>query len=605
MANLIQIKRSLSTSTPGSLANGELAYTANGDVLFVGSNSVVVPIGGKRTPGILTANQALVANSTGGIDKILVANLSPTKVYANGSHGTAGQVLVSDGANVYWGTGTSGSNTQLQFNDSGVANASPGLTFDKNTNTLFVANTLTIGTATINSTYYSGSVNNSTYILANNGLISNSSGVFVNGNNGIVVNTAGLFVNANNGVVANSSGVFVVAANGIIVTSSGVNVNAFDGLISNQTGLYVIGGAGIVSNTSGVYANVDNSTIGLIGGALVVKDNGIQLGTKTTGDYVANVVAGVGLSGSVSGESATASLAVVANSGIIANTSGVFVNGNTGVTVNAAGVFIGQPVGTTDNVTFNDLTTNGNTIIGSSSGDVVSIKAGVNTSIIPSANATYDLGTDTVRWKDVYAQNVHATTGYFEGDVSVGGDIVVAGNLVTVNVSSVVVSDPLIYLAGNNYISDLVDIGFVGNYYDGSVQRHAGVLRHAATDEFYIFKNYDQEPTLNTVNVADPSFVLADLNVYLKSGGLTSNSGAVTITANSTVNVNITANTLSLTTPLSGTSGGLGLNSFTSEDILVANTSNGFRKLSLGNDGYVLQSNGTAVIYATLDGGVF
>ena len=51
-----------------------MAFTANGDVLYIGSNGGIVAIGGKRNPGTLTANQALVANSTSGIDKIIVAN---------------------------------------------------------------------------------------------------------------------------------------------------------------------------------------------------------------------------------------------------------------------------------------------------------------------------------------------------------------------------------------------------------------------------------------------------------------------------------------------------------------------------------------------------
>jgi len=59
MPNLIQIKRSLTAASPGSLANG--------DVLYIGSNATLVAIAGKRTPGTLTANQALVANSTGGL----------------------------------------------------------------------------------------------------------------------------------------------------------------------------------------------------------------------------------------------------------------------------------------------------------------------------------------------------------------------------------------------------------------------------------------------------------------------------------------------------------------------------------------------------------
>ena len=64
MANLIQIKRSLNTATAPSLANGELAFTANGDHLFIGSNGASITIAGKFNPGVLTANQALVANGT-------------------------------------------------------------------------------------------------------------------------------------------------------------------------------------------------------------------------------------------------------------------------------------------------------------------------------------------------------------------------------------------------------------------------------------------------------------------------------------------------------------------------------------------------------------
>ena len=73
MANLMQIKRSLNNATVPNLANGELAYTANGDVLYIGhpdGSSANIRIGGEQTPGVLTANQALVANSTGKIDSL-------------------------------------------------------------------------------------------------------------------------------------------------------------------------------------------------------------------------------------------------------------------------------------------------------------------------------------------------------------------------------------------------------------------------------------------------------------------------------------------------------------------------------------------------------
>ena len=125
MATTVKIKKSLTTATPGSLANGEMAFTANGDVLFIGSNGAVVPVAGKRVPGTLTANQALVANSTSGIDKVIVANLVPTSIWANGAAGTAGDVLTTNGTAVYWkapSSGVAGSDTQIQFNDGGSLN---------------------------------------------------------------------------------------------------------------------------------------------------------------------------------------------------------------------------------------------------------------------------------------------------------------------------------------------------------------------------------------------------------------------------------------------------------------------------------------------------
>lgn len=66
-------------------------------------------------------------------------------LYANGSMGSNGQILTSNGSVVYWGTPATGSNTQIIFNDSGQSNGSGGFTFNKITNSMFVANTLSVG----------------------------------------------------------------------------------------------------------------------------------------------------------------------------------------------------------------------------------------------------------------------------------------------------------------------------------------------------------------------------------------------------------------------------------------------------------------------------
>ena len=544
--NLIQIKRSLNTSTPGSLANGELAYTANGDVLYIGSNAAIVAIGGKRVPGTLTANQAIVVNATSGIDKIIVANLVPTKISANGSQGSGGQVLAVDaGGNVYWSSPTSGvagSNTQVQFNDSGTLAGSAGFTFDKTTNNLTIANTVIVGNSTVNAIHSAAliQVTNSTS-TANLSAAALTIGTTVVNSSVITVGAATV-----NNTLANVAAINVTNQTNTATLYVGTSANVGTATVANATGVFTTGTVNAATLSSGA--------------------------TFTANGTLVNTAA-INVTGAVN--TATLYAATSANVGgaVFANSSGLFVSGNTR--------------------------------LGDASGDNIDTQGSFSNSIMPSANVTYNIGTNLMRFNEIHAQNVHSTFGYFDGSVSISGNLVVAGNLVTTNVQSVIVSDPMIFLAGNNTVSDLVDIGFVGHYFDGSQQRHTGVVRHAATDEYYLFRNYSPEPNTNIINIADPSFVLSTINGYLKSGGLTTNATHVVVTANSTVNVTITANSLTLSTPLAATSGGTGLNSYTSGDILIANTGNAFSKLALGSSGYVLQSNGTAVVYDTLDGGTF
>jgi len=174
--NKIQIKRSTSNATVVNLAPGELAFTQAGNTLHIGlpDGSGTIRIGGRQVPGVLTNNQALVANSIGEIDRIVVANLAPDKVWANGSFGTPGEVLaVGEKGEVYWvdpGTITAqpaGQNTWVQYNSSNVLAASAGFAFDDDANNLFVANSLILGGVTplvINSSTSWENANNAQYL---------------------------------------------------------------------------------------------------------------------------------------------------------------------------------------------------------------------------------------------------------------------------------------------------------------------------------------------------------------------------------------------------------------------------------------------------------
>ena len=419
MSNIIQIKRSTSAASPGSLANGELAFTSLVDVLYVGSpNGSIVPIGGVRTPGILTANQALVANSVGYIDEIRTANLVPTKIYANGSFGSVGNILTSNGTTVYW-------------------------------------------TASGVSSFDSGS-----------GLTG-----------GPITNTGTISILANNGVFANSNGLFVTGANGISVTSNGVNVfpGANSALVANSTGLFITAGDGLLTNSTGLH---------------VGSGNGISV--------------------------ASDSISVNAGSTLVVNTSGVHVN------------------------------------------------------------PTLSLS-----------------------DLTVSGNLIINGTTTTVNTENLSVNDSIIELARNNTANTL-DIGWYGQYSDnsGSTLRYTGLAWDASARVFELFANTTTEPT-SVIDTSAVGYIRATLNSFVDTGAFVSNSSVVNITANSTVSVALVANTLTLTTALPGTSGGTGKLTMTHNALLVGNSTSGFNELVLGTSGYVLQSNGTSLVYDVLDGGTF
>lgn len=310
--NLIQIKRSLNTAIPASLANGELAFTANGDHLYIGSpNGSIIPIGGFYNYGVLTANQALVANSTSGIDKIIVANLQPTAIYANNSLGSAGQVLYSNGTAVYWsnntglaaGSGLASNATSLFVlaNNGIVANSTGtfvtgGSTVTVNAtgvhvntaNLTFATSQITTGNyvATITSgngvtaSVTSGTGSTPTlYAIAGAGAVVNASGINVLANNGIIANSTGVFVNAGSGLVTNSTGVHVGTANGIVVDADAIRVQAANGIAVNSGGVTVVGGPTLTVNATGVHVN---STLSLQD--LTLSGNLTVTGTLTTID---------------------------------------------------------------------------------------------------------------------------------------------------------------------------------------------------------------------------------------------------------------------------------------------------------------------------------
>lgn len=185
-ATLLQVSNSTATANlnPASLTIGNTVI--NSTAVAVNNNSRIVfsPLAGGTSVNFIqqnddnfvfytsnTLNQSravfsIYANSvTSNLNMAVPLNsaglvLGTSFVSANGSNGTSGQVLTSNGTATYWSTvsggggGTvAGSNTQVQFNDSGAFGASAGLVFDKAANNLTVSNTVIVGNSTVNASH--------------------------------------------------------------------------------------------------------------------------------------------------------------------------------------------------------------------------------------------------------------------------------------------------------------------------------------------------------------------------------------------------------------------------------------------------------------------
>jgi len=730
--NLIQIKRSTTTtanSTSPVLSAGELAFTQNGYTFWIGAPDGVgnIRVGGQMTPGTLTANQALVANSISAIDKVIVANLVPTAITANSSQGTAGQILFSNGTGgIYWSaapTSVAGSDTQVQYNDGGVLAGAAGLTFAKTTNVVTIANTITIGGGAVianasgliaNSTltvsnatggqitianatgvYTTGTVNAASHTVGTT-FVANTTGTFVNstaftitnftGGNLLVANTSGVYVANSTGVVnaashtvgtstvANATGVYtgivngstiqvgtsftanatlvnaaainvvgqtnsatlfvttsanigtavVANASGVFVTNTSGTVNAFShtvgtSVIANGSGVFVTNSTGIVNSatiqsgttfvanstrvTIGAVPLYANSSQGTAGQVLTSNAAGVFWNTPTV--YVSSVATGNGLTGGPI--TSTGTVSVLANSGIVSNATGTYVLANNGIIANSFGVFADGANGiSVDASGINVLTPATSGLTSNTTGVYVNagngISVGSNVSVNPGSTLT------------VNTTGVHVNSTLSITDLTLSGNLTVSGTLTTVDTTTLRVKDNLIELADSlastTAFLDNVDSGFFLQSGNTSTNFYSGLARIAgsSTNTNPYFKLFSTTTAPNST-IIDTGATTGTLQAYLlpygSGGAFVANAANVQITANNTVGVNITANSVTLSTALGVGSGGTGLSSLTSGAVLFGNSTGPVGLAAVGANGTVLQVTNNLPAFGTLDGGTF
>jgi hypothetical protein len=181
------------------------------------------------------------------------------------------------------------------------------------------------------------------------------------------------------------------------------------------------------------------------------------------------------------------------------------------------------------------------------------------------------VGQGATNYSDATFVKLTAAGQTITGNLAVTGSLTVSGNAFSIDTQTLRVSDPLIYLAGNNYVADIVDIGFVANYVSANSQNlHTGLFRDATVKEYFVFDGYNQEPNPNHIDSSANGFSLAVLNATIRTSNLILGGANAITTINS---VGTAANGFaSATIAGANTAVGAGANAFASATIAGANS---------------------------------
>jgi len=553
--SILKIKRSGTTGAPPALAQAELAYSYlagtlsnGGDRLYIGTGTEtngaaanIEVIGGKyftekldHTPGILTANSAIITDADNKINQLLVDNLSLDGNSITSTNLNGNIVLDPNGSGV------------IQLN--GPVEFSETVTFAANASfETLDANTLSADTGTIGSLAVSDLTNSRVVFAGASGELQDSANLAFNGSVLTVTGTT----NTTN-LVAGSARVSDLTQNRIVVVGASGELQDFAGLTyttaqftvstnTQITGTTTVTGEMDVDNlnfngstisTTSLNSNLVLSPNGL--GNIVVNNSRITGVANPTGNtdvvtlgYLQNTYTSVltftGDSGSDTIDLRTQTLDISGNTGITTTVTNNQIDidlDNTTVVPGTYGSTTAIPTFTVDQQ--GRLTAASEVqvatvlnITGDTGSDVVNLLTetldfqggtGVTTTV-SNNQVTIAIGQDVSTSANVTFQDVQVS-----GNLSVDGDLLVSGNTATINVNTIAVEDPLIYLATQN-LADTVDIGVAGLYDGNTTPKYTGIFRDATNSEWYIFDSYQPaDVNSNVIDRNNPSFSLSTLN---------------------------------------------------------------------------------------------
>lgn len=158
-------------------------------------------------------------------------------------------------------------------------------------------------------------------------------------------------------------------------------------------------------------------------------------------------------------------------------------------------------------------------------------------------------------------------------DLTVTGNLNVIGNTTTIHTNQYIIDDPMIYLAANNYSSDIVPIGFAANYYGTGNERHTGMFRDPSDKQYYIFDNYIPELSGNNqIDRANSSFHVATLVANVSTSNIQSSEIYSSTFKNGTIS--------GLTSALAVSDGGTGQTTFNNGQVIVGSGTGGLQQLA-------------------------
>jgi hypothetical protein len=117
---------------------------------------------------------------------------------------------------------------------------------------------------------------------------------------------------------------------------------------------------------------------------------------------------------------------------------------------------------------------------------------------------------------------LNSSGGTISGDLIISGNLTITGNTVTHSADDFIVNDPIVLLANNNS-GNLLDIGFVAHYEDGSANtKHTGLVRDVSAGVWYLFEDYIPHIQENNIlNVSDASFRVSTLTANIVTNVIT------------------------------------------------------------------------------------